>query len=93
MASIQRVNDHGVRIRPGSDAERLRDVRVYAENGSVQLWVEVAIPRGFSAHILPPGKGPADGTIEALQYLTPRQAVGIGLGFLRSAWQAWRHRR
>ena len=93
MVSIQRVNDHGVRIRPGSDAEWLRDVRVYAESGSVQLWVEVATPRGYSAHILPPGKNLADGTLEALQYLTPRQAVSVGLGFLRSAWHAWRHRR
>lgn len=72
MSRIRQINDSGIGLW-GFEGEKLRDIRVYAENGSVQLWVEV---------------GQGDSIEEAMQYLTPSEAMAFAKAFERCAVQA-----
>lgn len=71
------INEIGLGIA-GLAGEHLRDFRIYEENGSVQIWVAVARRRGDTSL----------GDIEALQYLTPDQAMAFAKAFERCAIQA-----
>lgn len=63
------VNDIGLGLA-GADNEKLKDLRVYVENGGVQVWSEHR-----------------DGS-EALQYLSPVEAMAFAKAFERCAIQA-----
>jgi hypothetical protein len=78
-AILRRINGHGIGIKSTEVRERLREVRIYAEHGSVQIHVEAR----------PQGGAPV---IEVMQYLTPRQAIAVAFGLFRSAWVASRRR-
>ena len=78
---ITRFNGHGTGwLTPDDLAHRFHQLRVYAENGSVQVWAEFRL---VSASQKP----------EALTYLEPWEAVRIGLGFIRCAFWAVTRRR
>jgi hypothetical protein len=73
------VNDIGIGFA-GFVNELVKDIRVYPEGGSVQVWVEVA-ERGSS------GK-----THEAMQYLSPEEAMAFSKALRRCAIQALEER-
>lgn len=69
MNRTRRINDIGLGLA-GADNEKLKDLRVYVENGGVQVWSEHK-----------------DGS-EALQYLSPVEAMAFAKAFERCAIQA-----
>ncbi len=77
------INDIGLGFR-GVDGELVRDIRVYPESGSVQIWMEVC-ERGCNP--TSPGR-----THEAMQYLSPEEAMAFAKAFERCAIQALRDR-
>lgn len=70
---IRVVNDHGIGLA-GADRNHMQDLRVYAEGGSVQVWVEVR----------------AGAPSEVMQYLTPQEAMAFAKAFERAAIEALR---
>jgi hypothetical protein len=66
------INDIGIGF-VGVGNERMHDIRVYAEGGSVLIWAEVE------------GSWVLDGTAEGLQYLTPSEAMAFSRAFRRCA--------
>ena len=68
------INDISIGYR-GVNNEKLRDIRVYAEGGAVQVWVEIA--NRSEAY-------------EALQYLSPRAVMEFAKAFERCAIEALR---
>ena len=72
----RRVNEIGAG-KVGVANERMRDFRVYVENGSVQIWVEVSDY---------PSRG--GDSIEVMQYLTAEEAMFFAKAFERCAIEA-----
>ena len=71
----RRINDIGIGMA-GIGDELVKDFRVYSESGSVQVWIEL-FDRSWN------------GTIhEAMQYLTPEEAMRFAKAFERCAIQA-----
>lgn len=68
---VRRVNEIGAGFK-GIDNERMKDLRIYEESGSVQIWVEVA---DFQSR--------GGNTIEVMQYLTPSEAMAFARAFER----------
>jgi len=72
------INDCGIGYA-GIENEKMRDIRIYHENGRVQIWVEVAGYNTFTSD-LPP--------YEALQYLNPIEAMAFSKALARCAIEA-----
>lgn len=68
------INDRGIGYK-GIGTERIRDIRIFDEGNSVQVWVEIA-PLNSSE------------TYEALQYLSPQEAMAFAKALERCAIQA-----
>lgn len=71
----RQINERGIGYA-GIDKELIRDIRVYDEGGSVQIWIEM-MARGSSGE-----------TMEALQYFTAEEAMAFAKAFERCAIQA-----
>ena len=74
---MSRCNEIGAMFTSQNPDERLRSIRVYSEHGSVHFVVEV--------------QGKLSGeerSMEALQYLTPNEAMAMAKGLERSAIEA-----
>jgi hypothetical protein len=69
------VNDIGIGFS-GIDQELVKDIRVYPESGRVQFWIEL-YERGFSGR-----------THEAMQYLSPEEAMAFSKALKRCAIKA-----
>lgn len=76
VSRIRPINEIGLGL---SDNSKMKDVRFYVENGSVLLWVEIAINQEGE-------------TREVLQYLTPAEAMAFSKAFERCAIQAFKDR-
>jgi hypothetical protein len=74
----RRVNDIGAG-KAGVGNERMRDFRVYVEDGLVRVWVEVA---DFASR--------GDTSVEVMQYLTADEAMFFAKAFERCAIEALR---
>ena len=71
----RRINDIGIGMA-GIGDELVKDIRVFPENGNVQVWIEL-FDRSWN------------GTIhEAMQYLSPEEAMRFSMAFARCAIQA-----
>jgi len=68
------LNEIGIGLAAANSTEFVRDIRVYEEGGSVQIWFEIELPR--------------TGNREFLQYLTPTQAMAFAKAFERCAIEA-----
>ena len=71
MSRIRRVNDIGLGMA-GISPERLMDLRIYAESGTVIVGVVV-------------GEHAESSPFEAIQYLTPQEAMAFAKAFERCA--------
>jgi hypothetical protein len=81
MKRTRVVNGLGIGYA-GLEGERVRDIRIYNEGGAVQFWVEVA---GFGLM-----NNEAEIAYEAMQYLTPEEAMAVAKALERCAIQALR---
>lgn len=77
MIRTRTVNDIGIGYK-GINDERMEDIRIYPDGtGTVQLWVEININ---GRHL----------SVEAMQYLTPQEAMDFSCALERCAIQALR---
>lgn len=42
MTRTRKINDHGIGLASQDARKKIKDIRVYDENGSVQIWFELA---------------------------------------------------
>jgi hypothetical protein len=75
----RRINAIGIGFA-GIDTELINDIRVYPEGGSVQIWVEIHQRDNWPQ------------THEAMQYLSPEEAMAFAKAFERCAIQALKER-